>query len=1135
MVIFSASSTQLPAINRGYDMNKRKIKAYFTRSACAIAILICGTIASGASDSKSFLQNIKMVPQIGHSQAVQDIFFARTRPLFITAAKDGKIKIWSTDHRLIRTIEIGDFRSMALHPDDSMIVICKLGGVTELWSLEGKRIRRLPGMKKPILEQIAFSPVGDYLAVCSASTKSDYCQLFGLDGSLRGRIDHPLNGKLKSNVSGIGFSPDGRKIYLAIGQEVYVYSNAGSALGKFRVTEGFNAALAVSPDGQLIATADSQTSRNGSIPHTRLWTKNGKLIAEYTGHASHSLAFSSDGQWLVSGGWKNNQVLVLDRKGRKIHSFPVGRHSNESPARIAVSPDRDRIVTADKNFNPVRIKSWTPAGLFAGEVRPTNSRVMAMDVHPQSGLIAASYLDHWIRYWALDGRLLRSHPANYDYPDLLAIAPNGRAFVSGGTELTIWNDRGKALAKIPVHKKAGRAVQFTPDSRYLLTGGIDGYVNVIAINNTKQSKRFRAHEGKDVTAIAVHPDGKRFATGSIWERFRIWNVNGKQLADFRLPQGTKGPFSNLNFMHFIPDGRELVVYTTRRNEEIRFYDMNGKFRRKIALPVRNTYQNGAMTISPDGRWLAAGVNRQIGLWDLKTLKLKKALNGHASWIDEMEFTEDSSFLVSAGSDGILRVWNVADATSYAMFSEGDEWIIYSDDGYFDASRYGGDLVSMVSGFHSYSVDQFSVFMNRPDVLYERLGIGSKQAINHFRGYFDRRLAAHGVSAGQLRESAPTVKILSKHRKGKMVELTLQTDARSKKNAMLQVYVNDVPGYSGLGRAIKGGRQKLTEKVELAAGNNKIEVSITNRAGIESLRVPLYVNYKQPVKGDLYYVGLGVSAYRDKSLNLQYADKDIEDMSAFLGAYKGYYVDVHRLELTNTEATRKALEKIERFLAPAKVDDTVIFLVAGHGGYEYGKLATYYFLSHEANPDRLGKTAIPFDNLEAVLSGIKPRRKLLLLDTCQSGEFDAETLKKIQKVASKRGLSARSRQRLISKVIKEPRTYLYERDRYIYNNLTRRTGATVFSSSLANESSLENSALKNGVFTRAVIETWANPAADTDKDGFISVMELETGVKALVAGMTGDLQHPAIERENIYQDIRLPVIRKKRSVLSYSKN
>jgi len=1065
-----------------------------------------------------------MVPQLGHSQAVQDIFFTRSLPIFITGAKDGNIKLWSTDYRLIRTIEVGQYRRLALSPDDSMLAVSKLGGDAELWSFEGKRIRRLPRMKTPILEQIAFSPAGDYLVVCSASNKSDYCQLFGVDGSIRGRIDHPLNGQRKSNVSGIGFSPDGKKIYLAIGQAVYAFKPDGTVLGKFQVTKGFNAALAVSPDGQLIATADSETSRQGSIPHTRLWTSNGKLIAEYAGHASHSLAFSRDSQWLVSGGWKNNRVLVLDRAGRKVHAFSVGRHPDQSPAKIAIAPNRDRIITADKKINPVSISSWTPEGSLVGGVRPTNSRVLAMDFDPRSGLIITSSLDHRIRYWTMDGRLLRSHPANYDYPNLLAIAPNGRAFVSGGTELTIWDAGGRALVRMPVHKKAGRAVRFTPDSRFLITGGIDGYVNVIATANTQKSKRFRAHSGQDVTAIAVHPDGKRFATGSVWERFRIWDVTGKLLTDFQLPKAAKAPFSTLHAIDFNPDGRELIVNTTRRGEEIRFYDLNGKLRRKIALPVRNTYQNGAMAISADGRWLAVAVNRQIGLWDLATLKFKQALNGHSGWIDEMEFTEDGRFLVSADSNGVLRVWNVDTAQSYAMLSEGDEWVIYNNDGYFDASRYGGDLVSMVSGFHGFSVDQFSVFFNRPDILYQHLGLGSSQAIKHFRGYYERRLADLNVSPGQA-QSAPTIKIVSNRQAGKIVKLTLRTDAQSKKDAQLQVYVNDVPGYRGRGKTIKGGRQKLTEQVELATGNNKIEVSVTNRAGIESLRVPLYVTYKSKVKGDLYFVGLGVSEYRDSDLNLQYAHKDVEDMGAFLHGYKGYFANVHRLELTNRQATRKALIKIERFLAPAKVDDTVIFLVAGHGGYDYGRMAIYYFLSHEANPDKLSKTAIPYDKLEGVLSGIKPRRKLLLLDTCQSGEFDATTLRKLGEIASQHGLSSRSRKRLISKAIREPRTYLYERDRYIYNNLARRTGATVFSSSLANESSLENSALKNGVFTRAVIETMANSATDMDKDGFISVMELEAGVKILVSKKTGDLQHPTIERENIYQDIRLPVIDK----------
>jgi hypothetical protein len=63
-----------------------------------------------------------------------------------------------------------------------------------------------------------------------------------------------------------------------------------------------------------------------------------------------------------------------------------------------------------------------------------------------------------------------------------------------------------------------------------------------------------------------------------------------------------------------------------------------------------------------------------------------------------------------------------------------------------------------------------------------------------------------------------------------------------------------------------------------------------------------------------------------------------------------------------------------------------------------------------------------------------------------------------------------------------------------------------------------------VFTAALLRVLAALMADADGDGWISIDELEAGVKATVVGATGGLQHPTIDRENALQDFRLPVLR-----------
>src|SRR5262249_47398833 len=139
---------------------------------------------------------------------------------------------------------------------------------------------------------------------------------------------------------------------------------------------------------------------------------------------------------------------------------------------------------------------------------------------------------------------------------------------------------------------------------------------------------------------------------------------------------------------------------------------------------------------------------RIGVWDLQTRKLRRVLAGHKGGVTALAFTRGEHHLVSASSDGTVRVWNADNGQSFAMLSERDEWVIYTDDGYFDASRHGGDLLALVKGQRAYAVDQIALLYNRPDLIYERVGIGDRALIDHFHIHYEERLRRSQVSGEQ---------------------------------------------------------------------------------------------------------------------------------------------------------------------------------------------------------------------------------------------------------------------------------------------------------------------------------------------------------------------------------------------------
>jgi len=124
---------------------------------------------------------------------------------------------------------------------------------------------------------------------------------------------------------------------------------------------------------------------------------------------------------------------------------------------------------------------------------------------------------------------------------------------------------------------------------------------------------------------------------------------------------------------------------------------------------------------------------------------------------------------------------------------------------------------------------------------------------------------------------------------------------------------------------------------------------------------------------------------------------------------------------------------------------------------------------------LAGTAANFDAVEDLLQGIAPRDKLFLMDTCESGEMDEAAERTMVVSAKSRGISSRGLKTAAQpatqvEVQAQPaggRSYLLNRDRYIYNSLVSRSGAIVFSSSKGGELSYESDAIKGGFFTNGL--------------------------------------------------------------------
>jgi len=229
----------------------------------------------------------------------------------------------------------------------------------------------------------------------------------------------------------------------------------------------------------------------------------------------------------------------------------------------------------------------------------------------------------------------------------------------------------------------------------------------------------------------------------------------------------------------------------------------------------------------------------------------------------------------------------------------------------------------------------------------------------------------------------------------------------------------------------------------------------------------------------------VSGYRDGNLNLRYADNDARSIARVLKGQEGkLFGEVHYRLLLNEDGTReKILEGMSTFLGMASYDDLVIIFIAGHGVKDK-QTGSYYFITHDARPDTLmtrGLLWSTFDEAQRRLSG-NVSKVMLWIDTCHAGAM---------RVAM-RGAEAGEE---LSQALKAAE------------------GTFVLAASKPGEESEESEKFRftgeeggHGVFTYALLEGLQDKA-DMDRDGSVTVSELNGYVAKRVPRLTGGKQHP----------------------------
>jgi WD40 repeat protein len=404
---------------------------------------------------------------------------------------------------------------------------------------------------------LGFTPDGKFLAAAV-----DVHFMYDAKGPIR--VYDPAKRELVRTIGShaihvkcAAIAPDGMELATG-GPEGTVRLWATKTGRELSTGEGHEApvnSVACSPDGAFAATA------SGGDHAIRIWgtasgAQLGKLEIPCESRHTHwcprthgwNLAFAADSKTLmcddrcydvcrgsvINGVFGNLSVTVL-------------AHSADGKLLAGIVSDREvsdyGTVSVWDRSTGRKVSKLKPPGLEP----PCNTSITAAAFSPDGSELAVGVMndvqndvnrrneepkESLYIYGLVSGRLLHKfRPKNYDGPAYLLYSPDGHllAIAPNSEEpVELWGVADEELhAQLKGEEFEARSwnrpMAFSPNGRFLASGGKDNRIVIWDVLSAKPVHRLRGHE-KPVQALAFSPNGRQLLSGGMDTQAFLWNV-----------------------------------------------------------------------------------------------------------------------------------------------------------------------------------------------------------------------------------------------------------------------------------------------------------------------------------------------------------------------------------------------------------------------------------------------------------------------------------------------------------------------------------------------------------------------------------------------------------------------------------
>ncbi|MFN6516207.1 MAG: AAA-like domain-containing protein [Nostoc sp. CreGUA01] len=282
--------------------------------------------------------------------------------------------------------------------------------------------------------------------------------------------------------------------------------------------------------------------------------------------------------------------------------------------------------------------------------------VLAVDVSPDSSLIASASIDGTIKLWRRDGTEVVTLKGHKGAVRAMDFSFDGQTLTSVGEDgmIKLWKRDGTLVKSFKAHTASIWGVAFSPDGQFIASASWDRTVKLWKPDGTLLNT-FQGYE-MGFCGITFSPDGQILVAGNLDRTVKLWKRNTSGWENAKPLQPLLGHTAWVLKVAFTPDGQTIVSGSEDRTVKLWKRDSkNGSYREYKTLKG-HTAGIWGVALSADGQTIAsASLDKTIKLWNIDGTELR-TLRGHSASVWGVTLSQDNSFIASAGTENVVRLW-----------------------------------------------------------------------------------------------------------------------------------------------------------------------------------------------------------------------------------------------------------------------------------------------------------------------------------------------------------------------------------------------------------------------------------------------------------------------------------------------